>query len=37
MKADDLILFAQIAELGSVSKVAEINELTNSVVSKRIA
>lgn len=37
MKADDLILFAQIAEMGSFSKVAEANELTNSVVSKRIA
>ena len=37
MKADDLILFSQVADLGSFSKVAEVNNLTNSVVSKRIA
>ncbi len=37
MKADDLILFSQVVELGSFSKVAEANSLTNSVVSKRIA
>lgn len=36
-KSDDLILFAQVAELGSFSKVSELNSLTNSVVSKRIA
>jgi DNA-binding transcriptional LysR family regulator len=35
-KTDDLILFAQVVEEGSFSKVAEINSLTNSVVSKRI-
>ncbi|HAS62934.1 MAG TPA: LysR family transcriptional regulator [Vibrio sp.] len=37
MRADDLILFSQVFELGSFSKVAEQNNLTNSVVSKRIA
>ncbi|WP_070966005.1 LysR family transcriptional regulator [Vibrio sonorensis] len=37
MRADDLILFAQVVELGSFSKVAELNNLTNSVVSKRVA
>ncbi|MEZ9628794.1 LysR family transcriptional regulator [Vibrio breoganii] len=37
MRADDLILFSQVIELGSFSKVAEENSLTNSVVSKRIA
>ena len=37
MRADDLILFSQVTELGSFSKVAEENNLTNSVVSKRIA
>ncbi|WP_391090860.1 LysR substrate-binding domain-containing protein [Vibrio sp. NH-UV-68] len=37
MRADDLILFSQVVELGNFSKVAEINNLTNSVVSKRIA
>ncbi|CAM2917130.1 LysR family transcriptional regulator [Vibrio rarus] len=37
MRADDLILFSQVIELGSFSKVAEKNNLTNSVVSKRIA
>ncbi|MGB5444878.1 MAG: LysR family transcriptional regulator [Psychromonas sp.] len=36
-KTDDLILFAQVVEEGSFSKVAELNYLTNSVVSKRIA
>ena len=36
-KTDDLILFAQVVECGSFSKVAELNSLTNSVVSKRIA
>ncbi|MDK9738772.1 LysR family transcriptional regulator [Vibrio sp. D404a] len=37
MRADDLILFSQVVELGSFSKVAEQNNLTNSVVSKRVA
>lgn len=37
MKVDDIILFSQVAELGSFSKAAEVNSLTNSVVSKRIA
>ncbi|RTZ17470.1 LysR family transcriptional regulator [Vibrio aquaticus] len=37
MRADDLILFSQVVEMGSFSKVAEANSLTNSVVSKRIA
>ncbi|ROV60636.1 LysR family transcriptional regulator [Vibrio ponticus] len=37
MRADDLILFSQVFELGSFSKAAEQNNLTNSVVSKRIA
>ncbi|MGF1764014.1 LysR family transcriptional regulator [Aliivibrio kagoshimensis] len=36
-KTDDLILFAQVVEFGSFSKVAERNNLSNSVVSKRIA
>ncbi|GAA3550209.1 LysR family transcriptional regulator [Zobellella aerophila] len=36
-RTDDLILFAQVIELGSFSKAAEANGLTNSVVSKRIA
>ncbi|MCX4026224.1 LysR family transcriptional regulator [Endozoicomonas sp. SM1973] len=37
MRADDLVLFSQVVELGSFSKAAEENNLTNSVVSKRIA
>ncbi|MDW6005017.1 LysR family transcriptional regulator [Vibrio mangrovi] len=37
MKADDLILFSSVVELGNFSLVAEKNNLTNSVVSKRIA
>lgn len=37
MRADDLILFSHVIELGSFSKAAEKNSLTNSVVSKRIA
>lgn len=37
MNANNLILFSQIIELGSFSKVAELNNLTKSVVSKRIA
>ncbi|MGR5447484.1 LysR family transcriptional regulator [Vibrio jasicida] len=37
MRADDLILFSQVIEMGSFSKVAEENNFTNSVVSKRIA
>lgn len=37
MNADDLLLFAQVVELGSFSKAAEKNNLTNSVVSKRIS
>ncbi len=36
-KADDLILFVQVVEAGSFSKVADQLNLTNSVVSKRIA
>ena len=37
VKADDLILFVQVVDHGSFSKVAELNSLTNSVVSKHIA
>ncbi|ASA57958.1 LysR family transcriptional regulator [Vibrio gazogenes] len=37
MRADDLILFSSVVELGSFSLAAEKNNLTNSVVSKRIA
>lgn len=37
MQANDLILFSQVVEQGSFSKVAGLNNLTNSVVSKRIA
>jgi len=37
MRADDLILFSEIVELGSFSKAAEKNNLTSSVVSKRIS
>ncbi|MGJ8680594.1 LysR family transcriptional regulator [Paraglaciecola sp.] len=37
MQANDLILFSQVIELGSFSKAAQANNLTNSVVSKRIA
>lgn len=36
VKADDIILFAKVVEIGSFSRVAEQLELTNSVVSKRI-
>ncbi|KGJ99144.1 hypothetical protein ND16A_3908 [Thalassotalea sp. ND16A] len=36
-KADDLILFVMVVEAGTFSKVAEQLNLTNSVVSKRIA
>jgi len=36
-KADDMILFVQVVDEGSFSKVAEKLSLTNSVVSKRIA
>ncbi|QIA65905.1 LysR family transcriptional regulator [Vibrio astriarenae] len=36
MRADDLILFTQVVDLGSFTRVAEQNNLTNSVVSKRI-
>lgn len=36
-RTDDLILFAQVIELGSFSKAADAHGLTNSVVSKRIA
>ena len=36
-KADDLILFVMVVEAGSFTKVAEQLNLTNSVVSKRIA
>lgn len=34
---DDLILFTQVIEHGSFSKVAELNDITKSVVSKRIS
>ena len=34
---DDLVLFAQVIEHGSFSKVAELNNITKSVVSKRIS
>ncbi len=37
MRADDLILFYQVVKAGAFSRVAEQNNLTNSVVSKRIA
>ncbi|MDE1464152.1 LysR family transcriptional regulator [Spartinivicinus poritis] len=37
MRADDLVLFSLVVELGSFSKAAEESSLTNSVVSKRIA
>ena len=37
IKADDILLFVQVVENGSFSKVAEQRQLTNSVVSKRIA
>lgn len=37
MIADDLILFAQVIDLGSFAKAAQARELTNSVVSKRIS
>lgn len=37
VKADDVLLFVQVVESGSFSKVAEMLQLTNSVVSKRIA
>ena len=36
-KADDIILFVMVVEAGSFTKVAEQLNLTNSVVSKRIA
>lgn len=36
-KADDMVLFVQVVDDGSFSKVAEKLSLTNSVVSKRIA
>lgn len=36
-KADDMVLFVMVVESGSFSKVAEQLNLTNSVVSKRIA
>ena len=36
-KADDMILFVQVVDEGSFSRVAEKLSLTNSVVSKRIA
>jgi DNA-binding transcriptional LysR family regulator len=36
MLANDLILFSQVVKLGSFSKVADANNLTNSVVSKHI-
>jgi DNA-binding transcriptional LysR family regulator len=36
LKADDIILFVQVVDEGSFSKVAEKLNLTNSVVSKRI-
>ena len=37
VKADDMILFVQVVDEGSFSRVAEKLSLTNSVVSKRIA
>ena len=37
MRADDLILFAQVVDCGSFSLVAEQLNVTNSVVSKRIS
>lgn len=37
IRADDMILFVQVVDEGSFSKVAEKLSLTNSVVSKRIA
>ena len=36
VKADDIVLFVQVVDEGSFSKVAEKLSLTNSVVSKRI-
>lgn len=36
IKADDILLFVQVVDTGSFSKVAEQMHLTNSVVSKRI-
>lgn len=36
-KADDIVLFVMVVESGSFSKVAEQLNLTNSVVSKRVA
>ncbi|NRD75395.1 LysR family transcriptional regulator [Shewanella sp. VB17] len=36
-RIDDLILFAQVVEQGSFSRVAEQNALSHSVVSKRVA
>ncbi len=36
MHANDLVLFSQVIELGSFKKAAELNNITNSVVSKRI-
>ncbi len=37
MRADDLILFSQVVELGVLVRWQNKNNLTNSVVSKRIA
>lgn len=37
VKADDMVLFVQVVDEGSFSKVAKKLSLTNSVVSKRIA
>lgn len=34
---DDLVLFTQVIEHGSFSKVAELNNITKSVVSKRVS
>lgn len=36
-KADDILLFASVVEAGSFSKVADQMDLSNSVISKRIA
>ncbi|MGQ8365712.1 LysR family transcriptional regulator [Glaciecola sp. 1036] len=36
IRADDILLFVQVVETGSFSKVADMLQLTNSVVSKRI-
>lgn len=37
VRSDDILLFVQVVEQGSFSRVAESLQLTNSVVSKRVA